>query len=657
MMKSDLKVKQTTQLVVPFLVGLTLLYSLVYHILMFNAIAHEVSEDECAEQLHAGGIVPPQCLELEVFRDWHKKEAEYLLAPSPALQEQTELDSSDIGLESVSDHASKRAVVVDVFGQTSACAQTISEDLAGLEKKMNELVVSSKGDISHDSVDASKQDSDESKAALNPWGSNMEAIQEKVHQALHDGLDHMEEASQGSEGKQHGPESFGQFHKRMEERHKRREENRKALVAEISQRMDKLDKSLLDVVSDRKAWETTLLEKYHAPNKTETDTKAAAPSKQSSFMSKRLQWSGMPTVYHTKNKVSDFLEATKKEAVSVHKSDIRHLHWEGKLPKIAAIAWIKGDRKHRARMMYFVDNFKLQDYQGEKELMLVYHHKDEVAAHIVARYENDTEVKSVVAHDKSEDMFPSDPALRYAAWTSDADLIAQWDFEEFHDPSRLSLQVKSLAYTKRHASVLATSSTSHSQDEEAKEYHQVSILGEKSWMKANWHPFSERHSEIAQTFILGEIVELDLQNKDMMSNISRIEHVFSEAATPAPVAKESDEKQQGESEEGSTDFSRGISECLGYDHTKGHENEEVAEKAITDNVGEEFGKKFHNLVKRRKDVIMKLQLLCFQSTMEKDAGKRKFMHDHVLEMDHIRSELDKHIDNAVSLFGAHEIKG
>lgn len=647
MMKSDLKVKQTTQLVVPFLVALTLLYSLVYHILMFNAIQKDVTEDECAEQLHAGGIVPPQCLELEVFRDWHRKEADDLLAPAPEIQEQTMPKSSES--DAVPNHASKAAISVDHFGQTFA--ETISQDLAGLEKKLSELIVSSKGEISHDA-----QQDGESKAALNPWGTNLEAVEEQVHQALHDGLDQMEAASQDAEaGTQHGPESFAQFHKRMEERHKRRQENREALVREISQRMDKLDKSLLDVVSDRKAWETTLLDKYHAPNKTQSEKKEPTPSKTSSFMSKRLQWSGMPKIKPDKRKVGDFLEATKKEAVTVHKSDIRHLHWQGNLPKVAAVAWIKGDRKHRARMMYFVDNFKLQDYEGESELLLVYHHKDTAAAHLVSHYENDTNIKGVVAHDRSEDMFPSDPALRYAAWSSDADVIAQWDFIEFHDPSRLSLQVKAMVYTTRHACVLSTASTSHSQDEESKEYHQVSLLGEKSWMKENWHPFSERHSEVAKTFILGEIVELDMQNKDMMSNISRIEHVFSETTTPAaPVAQEA-EKEQAGAEEGSTDFSRGISECLGYDHSKGHENEEAAEKAIRDNVGEEFGKKFHNLVKRRQDVIMKLQLLCFQTTMEKDVGKRKYMHDHVLEMDHIRSELDKHIENAVSVFGAHEI--
>jgi len=69
----------------------------------------------------------------------------------------------------------------------------------------------------------------------------------------------------------------------------------------------------------------------------------------------------------------------------------------------------------------------------------------------------------------------------------------------------------------------------------------------------------------------------------------------------------------------------------------------------------EFGKKFHDLVKRRHDVIMKLQLLCFQTTMEKDKDKHKFMHDHVLEMDRIHIELDKHVKKMASLFGVAEL--
>merc|ERR1711871_588975 len=223
-----------------------------------------------------------------------------------------------------------------------------------------------------------------------------------------------------------------------------------------------------EVVADRKAWEKELLVKYDAANITGHKLEAKVIVPKPDFMSRRLQWSKpMPTVHHHKAKSPDFLEPANKGPVVVFKSDVRHMHWTGKLPKVAAIAWVKGDRKHRARMMYFVDNFKLQDYEGERELLLVYHYKDIFAANIVAKYIDNTTVKAVVAHDYSQESFPSDPALRYAAWASDADIVAQWDFDEWHDPNRLGLQVKAMAHSGRHACVLSTSSTSHSQEEEA----------------------------------------------------------------------------------------------------------------------------------------------------------------------------------------------
>jgi len=459
------------------------------------------------------------------------------------------------------------------------------------------------------------------------------------------------------------PKDFDTFHAQMEARHKKRVEHRAALVQEIAQRMGKLDMKLSDVVSDRKAWEATLLEKYDMANITGHKHAEPALPGQSTFMAKRLQWSAMPTVHHDKAKTSH------TGPLVISKSEVRHLHWTGGLPKVAAIAWLQGDRKTRARMMYFVDNFKLQDYKGARQLVLVYHYKDTAAAQMVRKYINDTDIKGVAAHDFSQDLFPSDPALRYAAWDSDADVIAQWDFDEWHDPSRLSLQVRAMAHTSKQACVLSTSSTSHSQEDEAKEISVVSLVGEKSWMKEHWHPFSRRKVEINDTFMAGELVEMDMQNKALMSNISRIEHVFVEAKKPTSAAKqdgqsssEEAQKEEGEVKTGvveqGTEFSRGITECLNYDTSSSgdHASEVAAEKALRDNVGDDFGQKFNVLVKRRHDVTQKLQLLCFQTTMEKDHRKWKFMHEHVLEMDHIRGELDKHIKSMASLFSAPKLQ-
>jgi hypothetical protein len=211
----------------------------------------------------------------------------------------------------------------------------------------------------------------------------------------------------------------------------------------------------------------------------------------------QLKWSNVPSSPSSKTQGGIFLEASQKQSVVVNKADVRHLHWVDDLPKVAAIAWIRGGRKTRARMTYFVDNFKLQDYEGRRQLVLVYHSDDSEAADSLRQFANSTDVKIVAAHD-SQDAFPSDAALRYAAWSSDADVVAQWDFEEWHDPSRLSTQIRAMAYAAKRACVLSVTSTSHKQEDEDKEISLSSVAGTRTWMKAHWHPFSNRPIEASQ---------------------------------------------------------------------------------------------------------------------------------------------------------------
>lgn len=670
---TKLNIKEKTQHFVPYLLALTMLYTIVYHILMFNILQKDVTEDECNDAAYSGGIFPPQCFEIEVFRDWHKREAEELLT----------VVGGDSGEDARSDAtlAGRIAMIVDENGNTFA--DKITQDLAGLETTFNQLRASSLHlDSNLDrkdettpaiepnevSVDYHLPSRDGKPAPLTSSATNLEVVQEQVHQTLHAELNELDAIQSKTTNNRHnGQMSFESFQADLEARHKKRAENRARLVQEAAQRMDKLDKNLLDVVSDKKAWESTLRQKYDTTASTE-NSHHPSTSPKIAFMSKRLQWSITSAVQHQR-KDSEFLKADKKETVVVSKNDVRHMHWTGKLPKVAAVASIKGDQKHRARMMYFVDNFNLQNYEGEKELVLLYHYKDSVAAQLISRYANDTSVKGVAAHDKSQELFPSDPAFRYAAWSSDADVIAHWDADEYHDPDRLRLQVRAMAYSNRPACVLSTSSASHSQEEEeTKEIHHVSLIGERAWMKAHWHPISREESEVMDAFKAGDIVELDMQNKAFMGNISRIEHIFNNtkgsslsSSSVSSAASDSKAFHNGgllhtdrTITEG-TDFSRGIQECLDFDTSKGHASEDAAEKAISEQAGKDVGDKFHTLVTRRHDIISKLQLLCFEATMEKDAGKRKFMHDHVLEMAQIRSELDKHITNTASLFAVSQV--
>jgi hypothetical protein len=815
--------KKDSKQIMPALFMAFLAYTVIYHVLMFQALQKEAVEEDCNAQAHAGGIISPHCLELEVFRDWHKKGTEELLEEAPEHKEPIVV-GEDIVDRSVEETKSKKiAMAVNAAGET--LAQDISDDLAGLEKKFSQLVVSSahlevnadkekdgheddmlKGleerkehlarfdqlekevrkslevtsvspwakdlmDLqSHLEKELKEHDSnhhghpnaehhDDEKLSLHrqaeldklklavqtvnsnssagaPWAKDLEIAKSHIiykmathtnklhgHSASEDHAAELEKLEKSIEAHlntpretpwardlkklqqrlefemhahshhHHGPEAalelaakapvdssdplhkwaagvheFHSTHEQIQARHAERVTKRAQLTKEIGQRMDKLENKLAGLVSDRKVWESTLLHKYDAANTTgHGDAKPSSP-----FMSKRLQWSNIPAL--TTSKVSAVsLEPVFKQPIVVSKRDVRHLHWTGDLPKVSAITWIKSDRRTRARMMYFVDNFNLQDYEGPHELVFVYHYKDIEAAELVRHYADRANIRSIAAHDFSQDLFPSDPALRYAAWESDASVIAQWDFDAWHDPSSLAMQVRAMAYTAKHACVLSMSSTSHSQEDDNEEISLSSVVGERLWMKEHWHPFSKRKLEVTETFKAGQLVELDMQNKKYMSSISRIEHVFNEsqksaatadkqeAASPAKEAKavkqdiESPAMEAGHAE--GTQFSHDISECLGYDHNKGHEAEDAAAgKAISENVGPDFGKKFHDLVKKRHDITLKLQLLCFQTSSERDVRKRKFMHEHVLEMDRIRNELDKHVKNTASVFGVSALK-
>jgi len=127
-------------------------------------------------------------------------------------------------------------------------------------------------------------------------------------------------------------------------------------------------------------------------------------------------------------------------------------HWQGKVPKVGCITAIPSGREARVRMRFFIDNFKLQDYEGPRELILVYHNTDDEAVHLVKTYADGTSIKGIAA--RGDDTFPSSMALRYGAWFSDSDIIARWELDAFHHPRRLAMQVRALATSSRPACLL-----------------------------------------------------------------------------------------------------------------------------------------------------------------------------------------------------------
>merc|ERR1719182_60789 len=120
-------------------------------------------------------------------------------------------------------------------------------------------------------------------------------------------------------------------------------------------------------------------------------------------------------------------------AVMLSRKDLRVQHWVGKIPKVACVTVLPQGKVTEVLMKYFMDNYNLQHYEGERQLIIVYHSTDAEAARIAHLYADGTTVKAAAA--RGSDAFPSVTAYRYGAWMAKgADLLARWDFEGFHHP-------------------------------------------------------------------------------------------------------------------------------------------------------------------------------------------------------------------------------
>jgi len=96
----------------------------------------------------------------------------------------------------------------------------------------------------------------------------------------------------------------------------------------------------------------------------------------------------------------------------------------------------------------------------------------------------------------------------------DADIVARWDFEAWHHPERLNMQVRALSLARRPASLLArwtaVNSTGSKDIVDAGVHWDGSLAGENGWMKTNWYPFL-RESEVGVvgSHAVEEVVSVD----------------------------------------------------------------------------------------------------------------------------------------------------
>jgi hypothetical protein len=189
----------------------------------------------------------------------------------------------------------------------------------------------------------------------------------------------------------------------------------------------------------------------------------------------------------------------------------RSAHWSGRVPSVACVTLVPKGGAAKAWMNYFIDNFRLQKYEGTRQLVLVYQHDDHEAAELVHKYADGSYILSAVARG---DDFPSAAAFRFGAWLArDADVVARWDFEAWHHPQRLSMQVRALAFSGRPAcllerwTVLDKAGANTTVQDGAR--WDSSLVGEAAWMRTNWYPYLAEERAVFNVHAVREVVKLD----------------------------------------------------------------------------------------------------------------------------------------------------
>jgi hypothetical protein len=352
----------------------------------------------------------------------------------------------------------------------------------------------------------------------------------------------------------------------------------------------------------------------------------------SSLRGAGLSWSGVVAASAKKTK-----GAFNVTPVVVTRDKVKGLKWAGKVPKVACIVAVPSAHDTKAKMRYFIDNFQLQNYEGERELVLVYRHADADVEKLVKQYADGTLIRAVPAHDHGN--FPSTTALRYGAWSTDAQVIARWNFDEWHHPDQLAFQVRALALTSRPVSLLNRWTILSARDDAASDDAPTetilsdsagwegSMVGEAKWMQSHWMPMlpEERHM---LSFHAADVVQVNIPEMLVYSKHSDVEWKgvlthFSLAVAELPAA------------------------C--YEEAEPDDADLAAEVGVK--AGAWVGELYRSLLTKRQNVTTNLRALCDQA--EREPTRRESM---VVQVEHIASmkhELTTHFEAVKALYHTH----
>mmetsp|Transcript_96444 Transcript_96444/g.241838 ORF Transcript_96444/g.241838 Transcript_96444/m.241838 type:complete len:688 (-) Transcript_96444:98-2161(-) len=301
-----------------------------------------------------------------------------------------------------------------------------------------------------------------------------------------------------------------------DQRRARGAELRANITREMKEKNAALDAKLAELASEHRAWEKEWLEKNGLPlavasenSPSESEGVAHEEAVAQPREPKVLHWSAV-AAWASRPQRTQHLRAgggrSGGELAVVGRAELRSSHWGGMIPKVACVTAISSGPAMKTLLKYFIQNFRLQTYEGPMQLVLVYHYKDLDAGQLVSGYADGFYIKGVAA--RSEGDFPSTTALRFGAWASDADVIVHWSFREWHDPQRLSLQVRALAYTLRPACVLRRRLGPETEREE--DAWDATLAGEAAWMREHWHPLLAEQQAVLLGAEARHLVELDM---------------------------------------------------------------------------------------------------------------------------------------------------
>jgi hypothetical protein len=316
-----------------------------------------------------------------------------------------------------------------------------------------------------------------------------------------------------------------------------------------------------------------------------------------------LKW--IPVEYSNKHN-----EGAINHAVPLAREQLRHAKWEGKVPSISCIMAVPPSPAAKVHFKYAINNFKLQHYEGDLELVVVYQHGDNEAASLVQQFAEKERIRGVA----SRGIVPSTMALRYGAWTSKADLIAQWDYEAWHHPDRLSMQVRALAMSRHPGSLVVDPKSQNSTTGLKIQAMEGSLIGQAGWMREHWHPLLDEENGLLEMYQSHNIAFVDAPALAIDNHHTAL---VPNASSPSVLA---------------TDGGHDTLESLGI---------EACRSILEDKTLPTAASRDESVVSNAlRNVTDKLKALCMETHHKTDPKERSFMHHHCGTIESARRKLD-----------------